>query len=146
MVQQDMMKNPEIPHNSKAAIIAQAMGDAYEERIKILLADGMEMQKLLEADNPGREFFNQEKNLVFEAIKTIVGLENFTISNNIGSVNIPATVKNVAELTGFNARRVREQIISLEEDGLVIVNHGSPATFSISEKARRFLAGDDGDL
>jgi hypothetical protein len=136
------MRNPEIPHNLKINIITQAMKDAYQARVKILLEGGAKLQESLEVDNPGRKFFSAEKNMVFEAIRSIVGLEEFAIGNNLGSTNIPSTFQNLAQLTGFSLVVVREQILSLEKDGLVIVNHGNPSTFTISEKARKLLRDD----
>ena len=58
---------------------------------------------------------------------------------DLDSINVPTTILNIVHLTGLSTAIVSKEISTLEEDGLISINYGSPTTFELSDKAKKSL-------
>lgn len=132
--------NAEVPYNIKVAAITEVMRDSYQRRLEIIREEGQNVQEKLSQLKAGVKYFNFEKNAVFEAIRIIVASQDLGADIlDVENINVPATIQNLVQLTGYTTSTVAEKIGDLEDDGLILINHGTPTTFELSDKAKQAL-------
>ena len=88
----------------------------------------------------GVKYFDFEKNAVLEAVRIIVSSQDIGVDIfGVENINVRATIQNLVQLTGFTTAEVAEKIGILDDDGLIVINHGTPTTFELSDKAKLAL-------
>jgi hypothetical protein len=134
------MSNQEIPHNATVRIFGKLIKKAYTEKILELEADGSAIQRHLERINPGKEYFDLNKNAVLTAIATMESTNFFAQELlDIGEINIPITIANIVELTSLSNRTVLKSLKSLEFEGYINSILGDTCTFRLSNKTKEKL-------